>query len=117
MPARPEVTGRRRRVTADEQQSNNNNTIADPLALLSKKALAQLLAVDPWTIDRWRRDDPDFPQPIWVTTTTPRWSRADVEEWLATRKKGGRSPAWDQQTNKPKHSRRATQDDRVAHGD
>ena len=103
MPTRPEVTGRRRPIGID------------PLSLLSKKALAQLLAVDPWTIDRWRRDDPDFPQPIWVTPTTARWRRAVVEAWLRTRKQGGRSPAWDQQTNKPKHSRRATKEAQDAH--
>jgi predicted DNA-binding transcriptional regulator AlpA len=100
MPARSEVTGRRQPIGVD------------PLALLSKKQLAALLAIDVWTVDRWRKSDPTFPQPIWVTNTTPRWRRADVEAWLSTRKKGGRSPAWDEQSNKPQRSRRATEEAR-----
>src|SRR5262245_23185346 len=87
MPTPPETTGRR--------------LSADPLALLSKKQLAELLSIDPWTVDRWRKSDPTFPPPVWLSNTTPRWRRADIERWLATRKKGGRAPSWDQQSTRP----------------
>ena len=66
----------------------------DPLALMTKRELANLLAVDPWTIDRWRKSD-DFPVPVWLSGTTPRWRRADIETWLATRQQGGRAPDYD----------------------
>jgi predicted DNA-binding transcriptional regulator AlpA len=95
---RAEVTGRRIGV------GHNNPPepiappppVVDPLALLTKKQLAELLAVDPWTIDRWRKGDPDFPEPIWLSGTTPRWKRVAIDHWLATRQRGGTSPDWQQ---------------------
>jgi predicted DNA-binding transcriptional regulator AlpA len=94
--ARPEVTGRRIN-TASTPATATITT--DPLSLLSKQALAELLGVDPWTIDRWRRPDepthiPDFPEPLWISGATPRWRRVEVEQWLASRPHGGLSPNW-----------------------
>jgi predicted DNA-binding transcriptional regulator AlpA len=66
----------------------------DPLALIDKQALARLLMIDPWTIDRWRKQHPDFPPPLWVTGTSPRWRRTEIETWLASRQRGGVSPDW-----------------------
>jgi predicted DNA-binding transcriptional regulator AlpA len=78
----------------------------DPLALLSKRALASLLAINPWTLDRFRKSDPDFPEPIWISGTTPRWRKVEVERWLATRQKGGVSPDWTQSTTTRRRRRR-----------
>jgi predicted DNA-binding transcriptional regulator AlpA len=61
----------------------------DPLQMLGKQQLAELLQVNPWTVDRWRRENPDFPEPIWISDITPRWRRSAIESWLATRRKGG----------------------------
>lgn len=66
----------------------------DPLALISKRELAKLLAINSFTLDRWRKTNPDFPAPIWLTGTSPRWRRRDVELFIATRQRGGRSPDW-----------------------
>jgi predicted DNA-binding transcriptional regulator AlpA len=62
--------------------------------MVGKGTLAQLLDVDPFTIDRWRRDDPTFPPPLWVSGSTPRWKRIDIEQWVASRPAGGLSPNW-----------------------
>jgi predicted DNA-binding transcriptional regulator AlpA len=103
--ARPEVTGRRL-TTASPAASTTaaaitttEPTTTDPLSMLSKSELADLLSVDPWTIDRWRRPDeptydPDFPEPIWISGATPRWRRIHIERWLARRPAGGLSPNW-----------------------
>jgi predicted DNA-binding transcriptional regulator AlpA len=65
---------------------------ADLLALLTKRDLAALLNVNVWSIDRWRKTDPNFPSPVWISGTTPRWRRIEIENWIATRPRGGRSP-------------------------
>jgi predicted DNA-binding transcriptional regulator AlpA len=106
--ARPEVTGRRINTA-----STPATITTDPLSLLSKQALAELLGVDPWTIDRWRRPDeptfdPSFPSPLWISGATPRWKRTEVEAWLSTRQRGGLSPNW-QAHPKPTHKNRKQQ--------
>jgi hypothetical protein len=45
------------------------------MASFVEQELADLLAVDKWTIDRWRKKFIDFPQPIWITGTMPRPER------------------------------------------
>jgi predicted DNA-binding transcriptional regulator AlpA len=66
----------------------------DALALLNKKQLAEICGVNCWTIDRWRRDRPDFPKPVWLSDVIMRWRRRDVEEWLASLQQGGLAPVW-----------------------
>jgi hypothetical protein len=62
----------------------------NPIALLSKKDLAVLLRVNVWTIDRWRKLNPDFPKCFWLNAnSSPRWRRVDIEQWLAARNRGG----------------------------
>jgi predicted DNA-binding transcriptional regulator AlpA len=68
---------------------------SDPLELIGKRQLARLLGVNPWTIDRWRKADVEFPAPIWLSNSTPRWRRADVERWLAAKRRGGIAPSWE----------------------
>jgi predicted DNA-binding transcriptional regulator AlpA len=66
---------------------------ASPLEVVRKRPLAKKLDVSPWTIDRWRADpDSQFPQPLWLSPTTPVWRVVEVEHWLSTRPKGGLSP-------------------------
>ena len=96
MSARPEITGRRISIGHNNPPEELAPPVVDPLALLTKRQLAKLLAVDPWTIDRWRKGDPDFPEPIWLSGTTPRWKRVAIHHWLATRQRGGTSPDWQQ---------------------
>jgi len=120
MPTRPEVTGRRRANEAPNVQREPGHgsgqrappPATDPLALLAKRQLAELLAVDPWTIDRWRKSDPDFPEPIWVSGTTPRWQRVEVERWLASRRRGGKAPEWNQATARRQRATREASDAR-----
>jgi len=50
--------------------------------LLTKKAVAETLAVHPNTIDNLRRDDPTFPRPIPLSERTLRWRTADIERWV-----------------------------------
>jgi len=49
--------------------------------LVSKRQLADMLSVDPTTIDRWRRDG-RFPPGIVMTDQCVRWRLSDVEKWL-----------------------------------
>jgi predicted DNA-binding transcriptional regulator AlpA len=67
---------------------------SDRISMMSKKQLARLLSVNPWTIDRWRKSDASFPSPVWVTDTTPRWYCRDIERWLASKHQGGIAPEW-----------------------
>ena len=73
-----------------EQNSNLNH----PLQLLSKRQLGELLHVNLWTLDRWRKTDPDFPAPIWLSNSTLRWRRVEVERWLASCRRGGVGPQY-----------------------
>lgn len=66
-----------------------------PLALMSKRDIAALFRVHTWTVDEWRRKSCGFPDPIWLSNTTARWRRADIEAWLVSRRRGGVSPDWD----------------------
>jgi predicted DNA-binding transcriptional regulator AlpA len=77
------------------------------LALLSKKQLAELLSIDAWSIDRWRRDpDSGFPPPIWIGGNTARWRRADIETWLNNCRAGGKAPSYRRAPPVPPRRRR-----------
>jgi predicted DNA-binding transcriptional regulator AlpA len=79
-----------------------------PLDLIRKRELARRLGVSPWTVDRWRRNDPDFPQPLWVSACMPAWRIVEVEQWLTSRQRGGVAPAWEQ-ASRPISRRRRRQ--------
>ena len=74
--SRPEITGRKIQ------------------SLLSKSQIAERIGVSIWTVDRIRERDPDFPPTIWLTDKTCRWESSAVEQWLASRPHGGKSPGW-----------------------
>jgi predicted DNA-binding transcriptional regulator AlpA len=74
----------------DVSSSHGNH----PLEHIRKRQLAKLLTVSPWTLDRWRATDPSFPQPVWLSDSTPAWRVIDIQDWLARRSKGGLAPAW-----------------------
>ena len=76
-----------------------------PPEVLRKRELARLLSVNPWTLDRWRKTNPTFPQPIWLSDTTPAWRLADIEAWLASRPKGGVAPSWNSGRNGRKEAK------------
>jgi hypothetical protein len=98
MSTRPEITGRRAGVRP------NNPPPAPIEPLLTKQQLAEWFGVAVWTIDRWRRTDPDFPAPIWITITTPRWEPPVVRKWLTSRRKGGLAPLGFQPREREKRS-------------
>jgi predicted DNA-binding transcriptional regulator AlpA len=56
----------------------------DPLALIHKKQLAQLLGVRSWTINYWRKKH-WLPPPIHLSPQIVAWRRSDVERWLIER--------------------------------
>src|SRR4051794_27847653 len=62
--------------------------------LIGKRELAALLSVNSWTVDRWRKTQRDFPKPIWISDSTPRWNLLEIEEWLASKQRGGVAPTW-----------------------
>jgi predicted DNA-binding transcriptional regulator AlpA len=65
----------------------------DPLTHITKREVALLCGVNPWTIDRWRKHPSNnFPQPVWLSDVTPRWSRDAIAAWLQSRPSGGLSP-------------------------
>jgi predicted DNA-binding transcriptional regulator AlpA len=66
----------------------------DPLELMSKNDIAARLKVDPWTVDNIRKNDPNFPQPIWLTDKSARWRSVDILNWQSARPRGGWSPEW-----------------------
>jgi hypothetical protein len=119
MPARPEVTGRR--TTAET--SRTTTTTTDPLKSLTKAQVSDLLECSPWMVDRARKAadkrrqeaeengeqlDPDelFPEPYWLTPTSPRWFRTDIQRWLQHRMRGGIAPGWTPRTRRRARRRR-----------
>jgi predicted DNA-binding transcriptional regulator AlpA len=67
-----------------------------PPQLLTKREVAELLRLNPWSVDRLRRTDPAFPECVWISGTSPRWRLSDIESWLSSRPTGGTSPDWRQ---------------------
>jgi predicted DNA-binding transcriptional regulator AlpA len=66
----------------------------DPLEMMSKKDIATRLKVDTWTVDQIRKNDPTFPQPVWLTDKSARWRSIDILNWQSARPRGGLSPEW-----------------------
>jgi predicted DNA-binding transcriptional regulator AlpA len=65
-----------------------------PPQLLTKRDVASLLRLNPWSVDRLRRTDTTFPECVWISGTSPRWRVSDIEQWLSSRPTGGTSPDW-----------------------
>jgi predicted DNA-binding transcriptional regulator AlpA len=60
---------------------------ADAITTIRKRDLAARLGVSPWTIDRWRQQpEQNFPQPLWLSASTPVWRVEDVLRWMNERK-------------------------------
>jgi predicted DNA-binding transcriptional regulator AlpA len=55
-----------------------------PLQLIKKRELAELLCVNPWTIDRWRKRG-IIPQPITLSDQVLAWRISTIEQWLRQR--------------------------------
>jgi predicted DNA-binding transcriptional regulator AlpA len=101
-PSTPEV-GRRPNRTATFPN--------DPLALISKQQLSELLGISSYSIDRMRKPghptyDPSFPPVVWIGPSTARWRRTDIEAWLASRPHGGLAPDWQQHPRARRRRRR-----------
>jgi predicted DNA-binding transcriptional regulator AlpA len=94
-----------------EQSATKVETNTVTGRLLDKQEVANYLGVNKYTIDRWRRELPDFPEPIWLSGTSCRWRLQDIEKWLATRPSGGKAPEWNRATIRTKDKRRV----RIAH--
>ena len=54
---------------------------------LSDKQVGQRYGVDRAAIWRWRKVDPDFPEPLKLTPGTTRWRLSDLETWEESRAK------------------------------
>jgi predicted DNA-binding transcriptional regulator AlpA len=55
-----------------------------PIQLIRKKELAKMLGVDRWTIDRYRREMPDFPRPLKFSEQVLVWDLTEIKAWLST---------------------------------
>jgi predicted DNA-binding transcriptional regulator AlpA len=64
---------------------------------LTKVGVGRILGLHPGSVDRYRRTDASFPAPRWISSLTPRWKRAEVEAWLASRPRSARAPAFEKQ--------------------
>lgn len=55
--------------------------VDDELQLIRKHPLAQLLGVNPWTLDNWRKRG-RIPEPIVLSPQIVAWPRAEILQWL-----------------------------------
>jgi len=55
-------------------------TAADAIELITKDDVCGRLKISPWTLDRKIRRG-EFPKPLWLGATTPRWRLSEVEAW------------------------------------
>jgi predicted DNA-binding transcriptional regulator AlpA len=79
----------------------------EPADLLNKADLIELFGISQPTLDRWRKHDKTFPACRWLGPATPRWSRREIEAWIASRPAGGLSPAWRALREQPHTKRRS----------
>ena len=56
----------------------------DALQLIKKRELAQLLRVNPYTLDHWRKLG-KIPEPIVLTPQLVAWRRSVILQWLEER--------------------------------
>ena len=52
---------------------------------LSDKQVADRYSVSRISIWRWRKTDPNFPQPVSLSPGCTRWRLSDIEAWEASR--------------------------------
>ena len=64
--------------------------VRDPLKLLSKEQVADLIGVHPSTVMRWCRDGL-LPAPVEVTQQTIRWRETDISNWVDQMEREGRT--------------------------
>src|SRR5215468_10889246 len=57
--------------------------------VLTAAAIARLAGVGRAAVSNWRRRYPEFPQPFGGSPSSPTFSRAEVEAWLAATGKAG----------------------------
>jgi predicted DNA-binding transcriptional regulator AlpA len=60
--------------------------------LLALKDLADRTHHSRWSVRRWMRRYPDFPRPIYLNVTRPRWLASEFNAWLLSRRKDGERP-------------------------
>lgn len=56
--------------------------------LLSREDVGRLFSVSKYTIDNWRKQDPDFPQPVVALGgdgKTIRWRESDIHSYMDKR--------------------------------
>lgn len=58
--------------------------VDDELQLIKKRELANLLRVNPFTIDNWRKAG-RLPEPLTLSPQTVAWRRQDILSWLSDR--------------------------------
>ena len=83
------------------ERSRRGGTVALPQAnappseWLTKRELAELLRLNTYTVSKIRRRDSTFPSPTWLSDSTPRWRRSEIDAWLLNRPRTPRSPKYD----------------------
>ncbi len=59
---------------------------ANAPTMLRKHQLAKVLGVNPWTVDRYRREQSDFPKPYKFSDQIIVWDLNEIKAWIATRR-------------------------------
>jgi predicted DNA-binding transcriptional regulator AlpA len=71
----------KRRARQDEKRRAH---VDDPLALITKRELAELLRITPWTVDYWRKRG-RLPKEIVLSPQKIAWRRCDIAQWQQER--------------------------------
>lgn len=50
--------------------------------LLSRVDIGRLFGVSKFTVDKWRREDPDFPKPVINRHAMIRWRESDIIAYM-----------------------------------
>jgi predicted DNA-binding transcriptional regulator AlpA len=68
----------------EESEKSSSSFVDDQIQLIRKRELADLLRVDPWTIDNWRKAG-IIPAPLILSPQVVAWRRSDIVAWLEAR--------------------------------
>ncbi len=82
------------------KRERSAGTAAD-IELIDKNDLCRQLKISPWTLQR-KIAKGEFPRPVWLGPTTPRWRASEVAAWQA-------DPAR-RERPKPKHAKKSLDD-------